>query len=182
MEETRNDILLLNLIRAGDQLAFKHLFETYFTPMCRFMHVYINDKPVIEELALDIFMYIWENRETLRIQISFKAYLFQAARNKCLNELRKEKQIISLDEMAIDIADTSIMSLESDELSRFVEEAVCALPEKCREVFQLSRNENLSNQEIANRLNISVKTVEGQITKALKRIKAFLGESYYYLW
>ncbi|MDR1682131.1 MAG: RNA polymerase sigma-70 factor [Candidatus Symbiothrix sp.] len=182
MEENRDDILLLNLIRVGDQLAFKHLFETYFTSLCRFMYVYINEKPVVEELALDIFMYVWENRETLRIRISFKAYLFQAARNKCLNELRKEKHIISLDELATDIADTGIMSLESDELYRFVEEAVCALPEKCRTVFQLSRNENLSNQEIASRLNISVKTVEGQITKALKRIKVFLGDSYYYLW
>ena len=182
MESKNDDILLLNLIKEGDKLAFKHLFETYFTPLCRFMHVYISDKAVVEELALDIFVYVWENRTTLQIQLSFKAYLFQAARNRCLNVLRQKKKTISLDEVDKDVADVEEMSLENDELYRLIQEAVFALPEKCKEVFELSRNENLSNKEIAERLNISVKTVEAQITKALKRIKDFLGEAYFYLF
>jgi RNA polymerase sigma-70 factor (ECF subfamily) len=74
------------------------------------------------------------------------------------------------------------MSLETDELYQLIQEAVLALPDKCKEVFQLSRTENLTNQEIATKLNLSVKTVEGQITKALKRIKDFLGDSYSFLW
>ena len=182
MGETKDDSLLLNLIREGDKLAFRHLFEMYFTPLCRFMHTYINEKVVIEELALDIFVYVWENRKTLHIHLSLKAYLFQAARNKCLNELRKKKQTISLDELDKDIADTNIISLEEDELYQLIQEAVFSLPEKCRAVFMLSRNENLTNKEIAEKMNISVKTVETQMTKALKRIKEFLGNSYSYLW
>jgi RNA polymerase sigma-70 factor (ECF subfamily) len=146
------------------------------------MHVYIPDKAVVEELALDIFVYIWENRTTLQIQLSFKAYLFQAARNKCLNELRQKKKTVSLNDIDIDIVDTEILSLENEELYKLIQEAVSALPDKCREVFNLSRNENLSNKEIAERLDISIKTVEGQITKALKRIKDFLGETYFYLF
>lgn len=182
MSEREDDIILLNLIREGDKLAFRHLFESYFTPLCRFMHLYIKETSIVEELALDIFTYVWENRKTLQISISFKAYLFQAARNKCLNELRKKKQTVSLNPEEIDIAETDAMSLETDELYRLIQEAVLALPDKCREVFQLSRTENLSNQEIATQLNISVKTVEAQITKALKRIKDFLGDSYLFLW
>ena len=78
--------------------------------------------------------------------------------------------------------ETSILSLEEDELCRHIQEAVLALPEKCKEIFQLSRDENLSNQNIAEKLNISVKTVEAQITKALKRIKNFLRDFYSCLW
>lgn len=182
MKNTADDILLLNLIREGDKLAFRHLFETYFTPLCRFMHVYISDKTIIEELALDIFVYIWENRETLQIELSFKAYLFQAGRNRCLNELRQKKKTIPLDEIDQDIMDAEVMSLEEEELYLLIQEAIFALPEKCREVFNLSRNENLSNKEISEKLDISVKTVEAQITKSIKRIKDFLGDAYLYLF
>lgn len=183
VKEYKDDILLLNLIKEGDKLAFRHLFETYFTPMCRFMHVYISNTSIVEELALDIFVYVWENRKTLQIQLSFKAYLFQAARNKCLNVLRQKKNTVSLDDvMDGEAIDIGITSLEDEELYRLIHEAVFALPDKCREVFHLSRNENLSNKEIAEKLGISVKTVEAQITKALKRIKDFLGEAYFYLF
>ena len=77
--------------------AFKSLFETYFTPLCRFIYLHLDDKNVAEELAMDIFIYLWENRETFQIQLSLKAYLFQAAKNKCLNELRKKKETVGLD-------------------------------------------------------------------------------------
>lgn len=179
---TEDNILILRLIKEGDRLAFRHLFETWFTPLCRFMHLYISEKTVVEELALDLFMHIWENRQTLQIQVSLKSYLFQAARNRCLNELRKQKNTVSLDEISDEIIDAGVYSLEETELHNLIQEAVLALPDKCREVFDLSRNESLSNREIADRMNISVKTVEAQITKALKRIKNFLGEVYFYFF
>lgn len=179
---TEDNVLILRLIKEGDRLAFRHLFETWFTPLCRFMHLYISEKTVVEELALDLFMHIWENRQTLQIQVSLKSYLFQAARNRCLNELRKQKNTVSLDEISGEIIDAGVYSLEETELHNLIQEAVLALPDKCREVFDLSRNESLSNREIADRMNISVKTVEAQITKALKRIKSFLGEAYFYFF
>ena len=182
MTEKIDDKLLLNLIQEGDKLAFKHLFETYFTPLCRFMHLYVKETTIVEELALDIFTYVWENRQTLQIQISLKAYIFQAAKNKCLNVLRQKKLTVSLDDTQQDIPENDEMSLETEELFNLIQEAVMALPDKCKEVFNLSRTENLTNQEVAAQLNISEKTVEGHITNALKRIKAFLGESYSYLW
>lgn len=177
-----NDILLLRQIREGNEEAFKSLFETYFTPLCRFIYLYLEDSDVAEELAMDIFIYLWENRENFQIQLSLKAYLFQAARNKCLNELRKKKETVSLDDAEVTSINTDVSSLETEELYRLIHEAILALPEKCREVFVLSRQESLTNQEIAQKLNISVKTVEGQITTALKKIKKFLGDQYSYLW
>ena len=182
MTEKKDETLFLNLVQEGNELAFKHLFETYFTPLCRFMHLYIKETTIVEELALDIFMYVWENRKTLQIQLSLKAYMFQAAKNKCLNVLRQKKLTMSLDAMNTDIADSDEMCLETEELYNLIQEAIMSLPDKCKEVFNLSRSEDLTNQEIAIQLNISDKTVEGHITNALKRIKIFLGESYSYLW
>lgn len=181
MEKT-DDILLLKLIQSGDEHAFKYLFDSYFTSLCRYMYLYLDNTQEVEELALDIFLYIWEHREQININLSFKAYLFQAARNRCLNSLRDRKQTLSIDEVG-DIANDEVASvLEMEELSRLILEAVCSLPERCREVFRKSREENLTNSEIAGEMQISVKTVEAQITKALKRIKEFLGEQYSYLF
>lgn len=164
--------------------SLKFVFSpcVYFIPLCRFIYLHLDDKNVAEELAMDIFIYLWENRETFQIQLSLKAYLFQAAKNKCLNELRKKKETVGLDGVEVSTINTSVSTLETEELYRLIQEAVFSLPDKCRNIFLLSRSENLTNQEIARRLNISVKTVEGQITTALKKIKKFLGDQYSYLW
>lgn len=178
-----DDILLLKLIQSGDEHAFKYLFDTYFASLCRFMNVYLDNTQESEELALDIFLYVWEHRQTIEVKISLKAYLFRAARNKCLNCLRDRKTTLSLDDVNEPgqmVVDSS--SLEVEELTHLIEEAVCSLPDRCQEVFRKSREESLSNQQIADEMQISVKTVEGQITKALKRIKEFLGDQYTYLF
>ena len=169
--------------KQDDEKAFKHLFDTYFVSLCRFMSLYLRDKQEIEELALSIFMNLWEGRADLTLKISFKAYLFQSARNRCLNALRDEKDTVPIEggeEYGYALAaDTSV---EMEELNRLIEEAVCSLPDKCGQVYRKSREEGKTNQEIAGEMGISVKTVEAQITKALKHIKKFLGEQYTYLF
>lgn len=179
-----NDVLLLKLLQTKDKHALKYLFDTYFESLCRYMYIYLKNEEDAQEIALDIFMYLWENSERIEIRLSFKAYLFQAARNRCLNALRNKKTTIALDEISeYDHLPTDISStLEVDELNHLIEEAILSLPDKCQEVFVKSRKEFLTNQEIADSMEISVKTVEAQITKALKRIKEILGEQYYYLF
>lgn len=180
---TTDDILLLKLIQAKDEQAFKHLFDTYFVPLCRYVHLYLENTQEGEELVLDLFMYVWEHSEQINLTLSLKAYLFQAARNRCLNFLRDRKTTCSLDEAGNNMVQAeAYSSVEAEELDRLIREAICALPDKCREVFRLSREQNMTNQEIATEMNISVKTVEGQITKALKRIKQFLDGQYTYLF
>ncbi|ADV42811.1 RNA polymerase sigma-70 factor [Bacteroides helcogenes] len=179
-----DEIQTLKLLRSGDERAFKLLFDTYFVPLCRFMKLYLKDETLIEEIALDIFMYIWTNRENFTIRLTIKAYLFQAARNRCLNVLRDNKQTCPVDEFCETLSDSHTIDadMEAKELNRLVEEAVCSLPDKCREVFRQSRQENLTNKEIAEKTQTSVKTVEAQITKALKHIRKYLDKSYSYLF
>lgn len=167
-----DDIFILNLIRQGDELAFKNLFDKYFIPLCRFMNIYLQDKKEGEDLALDLFTYLWENRETIQIQISIKAYLFQSARNRCFNILRDKKTHMPLDELEQHPEDNLHSTIELDELTELINEAILSLPNKCRDTFIMSRKKNKSNKEIAEEMGISIKTVEGQITKALKRIKS----------
>lgn len=179
-----NDILVIKLLQQKDKQALKYIFDTYFKSLCHFMFVYLKDEKDAEEIALDIFMYLWENSERIDIRISLKAYLFQAAKNRCLNAIRNKKSTIAIDSVQEDEylqADIS-STLEAEDLNRLIEEAILSLPVKCQEVFVKSRKDYLSNQEIAESMDISVKTVEAQITKALKRIRETLGEQYHYLF
>lgn len=183
MSSNNDDILLLKLIKQGDQIAFKHLFYQYMDSLERFVTYYIHDREKSQELVLDIFTYIWENRERFEIKLTLKAYLFQAARNKAFTYIRDKKVPVYLDDVCPqEVGEDYNSELEVEELHRLIEEAVCLLPEKCREIFRKSREENLTNKEIAKELHISEKTVEGQITIALKKIRTYLGDSYSYLW
>ena len=183
MNTNSDDILLLKLIKQGDQIAFRHLFYQYADFLERFITYYIHDREKSQDLVLDIFTYIWENRQNFEIKQTLKAYLFQAARNKSFTYIRDKKIPVYLEEMeGMEIVQNYDSELELQELHHLIEEAVSLLPDKCREIFRKSREENLTNKEIAGQLHISEKTVEGQITIALKKIRIHLGDSYSYLW
>lgn len=183
MNTNSDDILLLKLIKQGDQIAFRHLFYQYADSLERFITYYIHDREKSQDLVLDIFTYIWENRQNIEIKQTLKAYLFQAARNKSFTYIRDKKIPVYLEEMeGMEIVQNYDSELELQELHHLIEEAVSLLPDKCREIFRKSREENLTNKEIAGQLHISEKTVEGQITIALKKIRIHLGDSYSYLW
>lgn len=183
MNTNSDDILLLKLIKQGDQIAFRHLFYQYADSLERFITYYIHDREKSQDLVLDIFTYIWENRQNFEIKLTLKAYLFQAAHNKSFTYIRDKKIPVYLEEMeGMEIVQNYDSELELQELHHLIEEAVSLLPDKCREIFRKSREENLTNKEIAGQLHISEKTVEGQITIALKKIRIHLGDSYSYLW
>lgn len=178
-----DDILLLQKIKEGDEAAFKHLFYQYADGMERFITFYIHDKESAQELTLDIFTSVWEKRRTLQLKLTFKAYLFQAAKNKAYTYLRNHKTESYLEESSLpEQSSEDYPHIEMEELSRLIEEAVSLLPDRCRQIFEQSRMQNLSNKEISQHMNLSEKTVENQLTIALKRIRRFLGDGYSYLW
>lgn len=179
-----DDIIWKRLIQSGDKEAFRLLYTKYFTPLCRFIYLYVRDEMEAEELATEVFLRVWEKREELDFSLSLKAYLFEAARNKAVNFIRDQKEKIPLDflEETPDGGTSLEEELELKELRKLIEEAVCRLPERCQTIFRKSREESKSHREIAEELNISTKTIEAQITIALKHIRKFLGKQYYYLF
>lgn len=182
MESNTEDMIWARLINEGDEIAFKHLFYKYSASLRQFAETIVRNYDDAEDLVLDLFSSIWENREQWKIQLTVRAYLFYAIRNNALTFVRNKKEWVGL-EHVFDVsgADTSSM-LEVDELSKLIEEAVSLLPEKCHEIFERSRQLGQNNREIAQAMGIAEKTVENQITIALRKIKNYLGDGYAYLW
>jgi RNA polymerase sigma-70 factor (ECF subfamily) len=164
----------------GDKQAFKYFFKKYYSELCNFVNIYLKDTSLSEEVVQDIFVYFWEHRSKVNIHSSVRAYLFGASKYRSLNELRKQKQLptghdsASVGNLQALPDETEDCFTNPEELKNILDQAIQQLPEKCKEVFLLSKKENLSNKDIAGQLNISVKTVENQITIALKKLRAHL--------
>ena len=158
--------------------AFKSLFDTYYASLCHYASHYLNDDSLSEEVVQELFVKIWEKRKSLTIDTSVKNYLFRAVRNGCLNQIqhdkviqlhgRKLKEALMSEDPAADYLITPEMILQ-------LEEGIESLPEKRREIFRLSREEGLKYREIAEKLQISVKTVEAQMGLALKTLRQKIG-------
>ncbi len=153
------------------------IFHRHYSAVCKAVYRIIPEPETAEDLAQEVFLELWRRRESLHISTSLAAYLRRAAVNKALNHLRDRKASWSDDAELPALPDTqpnSQSQLETTELQHLVDQYIEQLPEKCRLVFILSRFESLSHAEIAEQLNISVKTVENQITKALRFLRQAL--------
>lgn len=156
----------------GDITAFEMLFRTYYQPLCHYAYSFLQDKEDAEEIVQSTFLMVWEKRETLAIRTSVKPYLYAMVRNACLNAIKHEKikQRYAGEEIALAARshDAVSQAVASNELEHRIKAAMDVLPEQCRMVFKLSRFEELKYAEIAEQLNISIKTVENHMGKALK--------------
>ncbi len=147
--------------------------------MTRFAFGYLNDVDTAREIVQDIFINLWNKRDTIDPDKKVKSYLYTSVRNRCLNHIRDHKKFRSLYldvEIEREIPDQDPDLFSVSETKTKIEKALDKLPAKCREVFELSRFEELKYMEIADRLNISIKTVEVQVSKALRILREELKE------
>jgi len=154
-----------------DKDAFEKLFREYFPPLMSFARKILVDEDDAREVVHKVFINLWEKREKIDLSTSLKSYLFTSVHNRSLNVIRDRKKFSSeeVPEMAGEW-DVSTQ-IESMELEEKINEAIESLPEKCRQIFKLNRFDGLKYSEIAIQLNISVKTVENQMSKALKILR-----------
>ncbi|GAA0878371.1 RNA polymerase sigma-70 factor [Algoriphagus jejuensis] len=171
---------VFSAIQSGQIPAFEMLFKTFYQPLCRYATSFLKDPDGAEEIVQAAFIGFWEKRETISIDTSVKSYLYRAVRNSCLNELKheqvKQKYIageVAMGEKTSDSADHLAIHVELEDK---IKAAIQTLPEQCRLIFTMSRFEELKYQEIADQLNLSVKTVENQMGKALKIMRTQLKE------
>ncbi|MEI8113571.1 MAG: RNA polymerase sigma-70 factor [Bacteroidia bacterium] len=173
MDLTEDNQLYLKF-SAGDERAFQTLFRKYYPAMCNFARQFLNDSELAEETVQDLFVKIWEKRENLNIQTSVKHYFFRSVRNHCLNQLQHDKIKKQYSGRMLETAHQEInpddFYLEVDLVQR-IEKSINSLPPKRQEIFRLSREQGLKYKEIAETLNISVKTVEAQMGLALKYLR-----------
>ncbi len=174
-EKTPSDEILLNLVKTGDLDSFNILFERYWEKLFATVFSVCPDTEVCSEIVHDIFLNLWIRREKLQIEY-FKGYITASARYHVYRHLKrvKKKNLEYRDELdygnlvAVNNGESNIRYRE---LEKKVEEELEELPSRCREIFTMSRMEQLTNDEIATRLDISKRTVENQLTYALRHLK-----------
>lgn len=168
-----NQRLILHL-QDGDKECFRYVFEKLIEPLTAFIYTYTRDEDLAQDIVQHSFMRLWEKRASLDPNASLKTFLFTISRNRFIDLYRKDKKHVYL-------TDTLYLEavLETEELNEEdlkprldkIDRAIDNLPKKCREVFLLKRQHNLKNKEIAQYLNVSVKTVEDHISRALRLIR-----------
>ncbi|MCC6461993.1 MAG: RNA polymerase sigma-70 factor [Saprospiraceae bacterium] len=163
-------------LRQGDESALRQIFDRHYPLLLADLYRLIPDEDTGKDLAQEVFVELWRKRQDLDIHTSLRAYLRRAAQNRAINFIKTQRRIL-LDEPETwtDTADSSSQDIQQQNRQEGLEvalhEAIGRLPERCRIVFALSRFERLSHKEIAEKLDISVKTIENQITKAMKLLR-----------
>ena len=167
-----------NIIKKLDEATFELLFKSNFKALCWFAVKYVKDLDNAKEIVQDAFISLWEKRNCIDLSKPVKSYLSTMIYNRSLNYLRDNKKfnkdILSFENISPDATYYQTDKLIETEISNKINSAIEELPEKCREIFILSRYENLKYQQIADKLQISVKTVEAQMSKALQHMRTKL--------
>lgn len=180
-EITTTDHQLLELIQKGDRLAFTELYNRYWDKLFTVAMNRLDDEHEAEEAVQEVFLSVWQRRSTLQLTHSVNTYLSVAVKYRIINHLdkqyRKRRHIDHLTISASREVDSTSQWLSEKELRRQLEQSINNLPEKCRIVFLLSREEQKTNAEIAAELNIAEKTVEAHMTKALSTLRQTLNIS-----
>ncbi len=173
MSVVYNDMELLRAMASGDKNALVLLYHRYWQRLFLAAHNVLKDKAACEDIVQEAFLQLWQRRETLQVHTSLEAYLFSTIRYSVFHYIKKERARAGVfEQLTSRLYNATPEEIVTEKNIRVrVADVVEALPDKCREVYRLSREEQLSHREIADRLNISTKTVENQLTIALKKIR-----------
>jgi len=175
MRKEDDDIELLKGIADGEESAYKELFIRYYAQLVVFARKVVYDDDLARDLVQDVIVAFYEKRQDIKIHSSLKAHLYQSVRNRCLNQIKHSQirrdhhaniyQTKKNDEAYVED------KLQETELEQRIFSVIQTLPTQCKRIFEMSRFDGTSNQEIADKLDISKRTVETQISKALKVLR-----------
>ena len=175
-----NDFLLFGKIKDGNVGAFETLFRLYYLPLCRYAASLTGRTDVAEDVVQDVFFLLWKERAAWHVRCSVGSYLYGAVRNQSLRYLEKERlhERYSAGMPSADAEPSPHDWMEYNELQRIIDQTLEVLPDRRRQIFRMHRMDGLKYSEIAGRLNVSIKTVEAEMTKAGRQLKHNV-EKYY---
>ncbi len=167
-------------IKEIDKASFEELFKDNFKPLVAFANKYLNDIDSSKDIVHEVFIKLWEKRSLLDLNKSPRSYLYTSVNNRSLNYLRDNKKF-SQNKVSYENIDTGISNdfseiSETNDIELRINQTLDKLPKKCKTVFMMSRYEDLKYKEIAKELDISIKTVESHISKALKELRKSLSK------
>jgi RNA polymerase sigma-70 factor (ECF subfamily) len=173
-----NQQFILNELQKGNERAFDFIFKEYYKSLSQFSYSFIKDQDKAESLVQEVFIKLWEKRETLTSIDNFLSYLMVMVRNISIDYLRKEKTSLKvyLKIRPEESVNTTEEQVSKNEFEEKVLKSVMKLPERCRIAFELSRFDSLTNKEIAEEMKITVKGVEALIGRSLKLLRSELVE------
>ncbi len=177
-EYTTDEQSLFQQMKDGDMAAFRALYDRYYKYLVVTSNNILGDGEAARDLSQDVFFDLWRKREEIEVQSSLKAYLRRSVVNKTLNHIKARRldytdpgQLPERPSTALD----AHSQLETADLEQVIHTAIAALPERCRIIFTLCRLENMTHKEIAEQLNISTKTIENQMTRAIASLREAIG-------
>ena len=165
-------------VKTGDKTAYRALFDRYYKYLVVTANNILGDSETARDLAQDVFFELWRRREEIEVQTNLKAYLRRSVVNRTLNFIKSRRLDFTEPERLPERPSNAIdaqTQLEASDLEQVIQSAIAALPERCRVIFTLCRLENLSHKEIAEQLNISTKTIENHMTRALATLREAVG-------
>ena len=172
------DFLFVEKLKKGDYNAYTLLMNNYYKNLCGYANLFTKDPSKSEDIVQNVFVKLWVYRKKVDSNIPIKRYLHKSVYNEFIDQYRKNKSVISLEEKHLKAINTVIdnNSFDIEKLMTRVNDEIEKLPEKCKRVFILNKKEGLTHDEIAEYLQISIKTVEGHITRAFKILNQKLGK------
>ncbi|WP_353140102.1 RNA polymerase sigma-70 factor [Pseudopedobacter sp.] len=173
------DTELFDLIKEGNAIAFAEIYDRYWALLYRHAYRLIKDQDLAQDVVQEVFVNLWDKINTIDLQFSISSYLYTAVRNKVLNLIQRDKVKNNyIESFANFVASSEAITdyrLRERLLKEKIEKEVAALPSKMRQVFEMSRIQNMSHKQIAEELNLSDKTVKKQMSNAIKILRLKLG-------
>lgn len=174
------EIVNISDLKSGDHKSYEVLFRHFYTPLCNYANSILHDPDEAEDMVQKVFCKLWDQRESIEIHTSVKSYLYRIVHNDCLNKIKQQNvraehnqhYLYEKETLSNQVENTVLMN----ELEQQIETIINTMPPRCREVFTLSRHQQLSYKEIAQKLQITSNTVETQIVKALRILRVGLKE------
>jgi len=172
-----NNTSLIESLKKGDPKAYTYMVDTYHSKLCVYAYNLIHDHDAAEDIVQNVFIRVWKKRNQLNPQFSLQNFLYRSVYNEFIDHYRKSKSVIPLEKKHIDTLSTIIEEDDNslDKLIALVKQEIENLPPKCKQAFLLSKQEGLTNIEIAEYLNVSIKTVEAHITGAFSLLRKSIG-------
>lgn len=174
-----DNIGLINGLKKGDSKAYSLLVDTYHNKLCVYAYQLTNDRDYAKDIVQNVFINIWRIRLKLKDDLAVKSYLYRSVYNEFLNQERNRIRAIPLDKKNIDALSSILEEEDEKSLNRLinmVKQEIENLPPKCKQTFLLSKQEGLTNIEISEYLNVSIKSVEAHMTKAFSILRKTVGE------
>ena len=180
MEKEENKKLIEKLI-SGEENAYMILLEKYHRQLNAYAVTLTHEQSLAQDIVQNVFLKTWKSRKKLNPEFSIRNFLYKCVYNEFLNSYQKNKTVVLLNKKYIEYSHEVAVEMDDNMMAKMIEivnKEIKKLPPKCQKVFILSKKEGLTNSEIAEYLNVSIKTVEAQITKAFRILKNELGDKY----